>query len=269
MSAVPPARCRSVATNRPPGLRSMIGPMRWPRSKVSRSRSSPPCARDREQVQHGVGRSARRSDGGNGVFERAPGRCARRQSRRISSTICAPAVLAGRTGGVERRKARAAKRRQSGNSQAAAIVFAVNWLRTRRARTGAILQVGQLSVADASRCVGADRFVDVLNRDVLTVHAAGAIDPPAARAGDVEPRERHRGARHRLVSRDQGDDAVEQVAARHQLDRVGDDFPADERVVSPSVPIVMPSEMETVLNSSGWRRPAMPSRTDTARSRRL
>ena len=83
-------------------------------------------------------------------------------------------------------------------------------------------------------------------------------------AGDVEPRERHRRAGNRLVAADQHDERVEQVAARDQLDRVGDHLAADERGrACPREPIVMPSEIETVLNSIGVPPAArMPALTD-------
>ena len=41
--------------------------------------------------------------------------------------------------------------------------------------------------------------------------------------------ERHRPGRDRLVAADEADEAVEQVAARDELDRVRDDLAADER----------------------------------------
>ena len=48
-------------------------------------------------------------------------------------------------------------------------------------------------------------------------------------ARDVEARERHHAAGNRLVAADEDDEAVEAVAARDQLDRVGDHLAADER----------------------------------------
>ena len=55
---------------------------------------------------------------------------------------------------------------------------------------------------------------------------------------------------------------VKAVAARDQLDRVGNHLAADEAgAACRRLPIVMPSEMETVLNSIGvppaWRMPSL------------
>ena len=48
-------------------------------------------------------------------------------------------------------------------------------------------------------------------------------------ARDVEPQQRHGGAGNGLVAGHQRHDAVEHVAARHQLDRIGDHLAADQR----------------------------------------
>ena len=70
-SGMPPARWRSVATNRPPGLRSASsGTRALTRLKSSMSSGTPRFVGDREQVQHGVGRAAGGRDGGDGVLER-------------------------------------------------------------------------------------------------------------------------------------------------------------------------------------------------------
>ena len=78
--------------------------------------------------------------------------------------------------------------------------------------------------------VGADRFEDVLDGDVAIVPAArrdrAAVEHEA---GNVEARQRHHRGGNRLVAADQHHQRVEQVAARDQLDRVGDDLAADER----------------------------------------
>ena len=56
---MPPARCRSVATNRPPGLRSAsVGTLRLSASKSSIVERQARLARNRQQVQHRVGRPA-------------------------------------------------------------------------------------------------------------------------------------------------------------------------------------------------------------------
>ncbi len=67
------------------------------------------------------------------------------------------------------------------------------------------------------------------------------------------------------------DEAVEEVAARDELDRVGDDLAARRAsVFIPLVPIVMPSEIAMVLSSIGVPPAArMPSLTFAASARWL
>ena len=87
----------------------------------------------------------------------------------------------------------------------------------------------EVLVTDLSRGMGADGLVDVADRD-LTL----PVEPGRDRAGvvedgrDVEPPGRHRGAGIRLVARDELDEPVEQVAARDELDRIGDHLARDE-----------------------------------------
>src|SRR6476659_341558 len=47
--------------------------------------------------------------------------------------------------------------------------------------------------------------------------------------GAIEPRQRHHGAGDRLVAPGDRDHRIEQVAARDELDRVGDHLAADQR----------------------------------------
>ena len=78
--------------------------------------------------------------------------------------------------------------------------------------------------------VGADHLEDVLDGHVAAPVAARrdravVEDEP----GDVEARQRHRGRRDRLVAADQAHEPVEEVAARGQLDRVGDHLARHQR----------------------------------------
>ena len=80
----------------------------------------------------------------------------------------------------------------------------------------------------------ADRFEHVLNRHLAPVKLArrnrSAVEHDAR---DVQARQRHDRAGNRLVAADQHDEAVEAVAARHELDRIGDHLAADERGAHP------------------------------------
>ena len=98
------------------------------------------------------------------------------------------------------------------------------------AGAGVIFDFEEFCVGDLAGGVRADGFEDVLNGDVVAFVAAredrSAVENDA---GEVEAKQRHGGAGNGLVAGDQGDDAVEHVAARDELDRIGDDFAADQR----------------------------------------
>jgi hypothetical protein len=63
-----------------------------------------------------------------------------------------------------------------------------------------------------------------------------------------QPGQRHRGPGDRLVTADEHSKGRRAVAPRHELDRIGNHLAADSEARIPSVPIVMPSEIDTVLN---------------------
>ena len=87
-----------------------------------------------------------------------------------------------------------------------------------------------LGVGGVAGGVGADDLEDVLDR-----HGAASVAPGRDRAavehepGQVESRKRHHGRGDRLVAADDAHEPVEQVAARNELDRVGDHLTRDER----------------------------------------
>ena len=233
---MPPARCRSVATNRPPGLRSASSRhLAADPIEVVDGQRQARLARDGQQVQHGVGRAA--------AGERRP-RSRFRSTARVM--ICfgvrlrlaagpsraGPAwrptsAFAGSVAGTEPLPIGAMPR----NSIAIAIVFAVNWPPQAPAPGHAWSSRSFSSrVGHLAGRVRADALVDVLNRDVVALEASRR-DRPAVehQARHAQPRHRHRRARDRLVAAAERDDGVEAVAARDQLDRVRDDLAADER----------------------------------------
>ena len=117
-------------------------------------------------------------------------------------------------------------------------MLAVNWPPQAPAPGLAhVLELVQLLVGHLARGVGADRLEHVLDRHVLAAPPAGR-DRAAVehQRGDVEPRHRHHAAGNRLVAARQRDERVELVAARRQLDRVGDHLAADQRGLHPLGP---------------------------------
>ncbi len=94
-----------------------------------------------------------------------------------------------------------------------------------------LLHLVQLVERDLARAIGADGFEDRDHGRVADALVRARIDRAVVEdhARPVEAAQGHRRARDRLVAADQADDAVEQVAAHDELDRVGDDLAADQR----------------------------------------
>ena len=116
-------------------------------------------------------------------------------------------------------------------SQTIAMVLAVNCPPQAPAPGQAtIFEQLEVAVDHPAGRVRADRFEHVLNRHLAAVELPrrnrAAVEH---HAGHVQPRQRHDPAGNRLVAADQHDQAVEAVAARDELDRVGDHLAADER----------------------------------------
>ncbi len=94
-----------------------------------------------------------------------------------------------------------------------------------------LLHLVQLVERDLARAVGADGLEDRDDGRVADALVRARIDRAVVEdhARPIEATQGHRRARDRLVAADQADDAVEQVAAHDELDRVGDDLAADQR----------------------------------------
>ena len=98
------------------------------------------------------------------------------------------------------------------------------------AGTGDVLELVQLRAGHPPDGVRPDRLEDVLDGHVSPAEAARRDRAVVENEpGEVEACERHHGRRNRLVAADQADEAVEQVAAGDELDRVGDHLARDER----------------------------------------
>ena len=95
------------------------------------------------------------------------------------------------------------------------------------------------STGDLPGIVGADRLEDVLDGQVAVgeraggAHAASEHDGPAVQhePGHIDASEHHGHRGDGLVAPGDGDEAVEHVAPRDELDGVGDDLAADERAL--------------------------------------
>ena len=198
----------------------------------------PELVGDREQVEDAVRRAARRCDRGDAVLERLP----RDEGRRpciapdeVHHQLARPAsglVLGGVLG---RNPVQPARRQADELHHRAHRVGGV--LAAARAGPGTrhVLDLVQLVERDLARAIRADGLVDRDDRGVPDALVRARVDRAVVEdeARHVEPAEGHRGGRDRLVTADEADDAVEQVAADDELDRVGDHLAADQRRLHP------------------------------------
>jgi len=138
------------------------------------------------------------------------------------------------------------------------MVLAVNWPPQAPAPGQARSSSSCRSAAVISPRHGRDRLEDILNRHVAIAEPPGSIDPPYRTSDGRSSRASAIAVRGSSCRIRPGRRRVEQMPARHQLDRIGDHLAADERRLHPSVPIEMPSETAMVLNRPACRRGADP-----------
>ena len=189
-------------------------------------------ARDREEMQDGVRRAARGGDGRDRVLEGGAREDLRRREAVGEALHDEPAGgardrgLRGiRRGHVVRAHRRDAEERERRRHRVRGELAAAR----ARARAGARLDVAEPGLGEHPRGVRAHGLEDVLDRDVLPVHAPGLDRPSVERDGrEVEAREGHDRAGDRLVAAREGDDGVEGVTHDDELDGVGDDLAGDE-----------------------------------------
>ncbi len=188
---------------------------------------------DGEEVKHRVGRAARSGDGGNSVLERLLGDDVARAdvSPEDFNYLLADFVRDIVLLRVHRRDRGAVHDRHAEDfdrhSHRVSRVLA-----TASAGTGAGegLDVVQFFFVNLAGVVGANRLEDVNDAEVLAVVVAGHDRSTVKQdRGQVEAGERHQATRIRLVTGGDGNEAVKHVALRHELDRVGDDFSANQR----------------------------------------
>ena len=187
---------------------------------------------DRDEMQHPVRRAAGRHYGRGRVLEclarddlRRAHVAANEVDRDPPALVCGVGLLRGQCrdavqpGGAEAEELEDGRHRVRGELPAAGA----------RARAGDRLELVQLVGRHLAGGVAADRLVDVCDGDLTSAEDAGRDRARVEdHAGDVEPPQRHYGRGVRLVAGDEAGEAVEEVASRDQLDRVGDHLPRDE-----------------------------------------
>ena len=195
---------------------------------------------DRRQMQSAIGRAAGRGDDCRGVFERLAGDDVARPNVALDQFHHRPArgLRVGVARIVWRRRAGRARQCQPdrlgnaghrvGGEETAA--------RTRRGASGAF-ELVQFLVGHPADAVRADTLIDIANRHVAAMEAAGQ-DRAAIHENrrHVEPHHRHHQPGQRLVAPCQSDERVIAMAAHRQFDRVGDDLAADQRRLHPGMP---------------------------------
>jgi len=103
-----------------------------------------------------------------------------------------------------------------------------------RARARGVFDGLELLGADLTATVGAHRLENVLDCQIAVAEMAGRDGAAVEReAGNIKPGKRHDHARIGLIAARKTDERVEMIAARDQLDGIGNDFAADERTLHP------------------------------------
>ncbi len=216
-------------------VRFHVGEMRDPRPDPGEVIDGEPdvrLVRNREQVQHGVGRAAERHRHRDRVLEGGAGHDlsgadtpleeADHGAPRLVGGVVAAAVDGRRRGaGGERHPERLADRghRVGGEHPRTGAL----------AGTGVALDLVEGLVVDLPRGVRPDRLEDAHDVEGLALPVTGQD-----RAGvdehhrQVEARRRHEHARKGLVASGEADEGVEALGVHHRLDRVGDHLTADE-----------------------------------------
>ncbi len=189
--------------------------------------------RDREEMKDGVGRASAGGHAGDRVLESLLGEDVVRHDiflqklhHEMAHAARERVFLAG--GG---RHARAAHRRDPQE-------FAGRRHRVRgelsaagaHAGTRRLFHAVEILFGDLAGIERADRFVHVLNGNIVAFVAAGANRAAIQhQAGNVQPRQRHHRAGNGLVATGERDNAVEIIRARHQFDGIGNHFAANQR----------------------------------------
>ena len=233
-------RSRSVMWYRPCGFMSARWGTRRPiREKSSRCSSTRASFADREQMEHGVGRAAKRHHDGDRVLERLFGHdLARsdalfeqghhRTAARVGEVVT-PAVDCRRHGPGRQCHAKGLGHRSHG-------------VGGEHAGTGAFCRAGialdrlQLCRSDRSgwRAPTASN-TDTMSRRAIA-EAPGQDRPPVDEDHrEVEPTGGHEHPGQRLVTPCEADESIEALRVHHGFDGVGDDLPADERRMHPLV----------------------------------
>jgi hypothetical protein len=195
---------------------------------------------DGEQVQDGVGAPPEGHGDGDGIFERLLAHDVARPEAELEEPdhrlpagkgqVVAAGVDGGGRGAAGQGHAEGLgdRRHRVGREHPGAAA---------NGRAGAVLDQGQLLVAQRTRGPGADRFEDTRDVEGLAVgtpprHDAAAVEEHRR---EVDPSGRHQHAREGLVTAGEGDHPVETLGVHDRLDTVGDHLPAHERRPHPFV----------------------------------
>ena len=197
----------------------------------------PELARDREQVEDAVRRAAGRRHRGGRVVERLAGDdraraqvLAKQLHRELARLVGGLVLALLERGDPVQARGRDPEEVERGRHRVRGVLAAAG----ARGRAGDVLERVHVLRAHRPGRVGADRLEHVLDRHVLAAEAPGRDRAVVEHErGEVEPRDRHHRGRDRLVAADQADEAVEEVSARDELDRVGDHLARDERGAHP------------------------------------
>ncbi len=189
--------------------------------------------RQRHQVQYGIRRTAGGRHAGDRVLERLLREDIARPEPLLEGLHHRTASLIGNVALARRHRrnaGRAFRRDPHDLHDRRHRVGCVLAAARARARARRQLQILQLLVRHLTGGVFADRLENVLDRHVHALVLAGH-DRPAIEQHrrNVHPRQAHRSARNRLIASDDRHQRIEHVPVRRQLNRVGDDFTANER----------------------------------------
>ena len=232
---MPPASWMSRAVKRPPGIReATIGVRSAMRSKSSSVERDAQLVRDRQQMQDSVGRATRRRHRGDGVVDRSASHDLRRASPRVDELHD---KASGRFGRIELCRIGCRDPVQAAGTDPEELEGGAHRVRgelaAARAGTGAgrVLDLPQLLEGDLPGPIRADRLEHGHDGRVPSPAQHAWIDRAVVQgqARQVEAGQRHRRARQRLVAADQAHETVEEVSARHELDRVRDHLARHER----------------------------------------
>ena len=214
--------------------------------------------RNRQGVQHGVGRTAHRHIQRHSVLERLLGRNGAGQNRLVILLVVALSQLHDAAASVQEQLLTSHLSSQggavTGQSQTNRLIQAVHGVRGEHTRAGTtgragvLLNLSELSIADAvinSHHHGVNQVEAVLNN---TLNALAGLHGAAGHkdSGDVQAHSRQKHTGGDLVTVRDADQRVGTVRVDHVLDRVSNQVAGRQRVQHAVV-----AHRDTVINGDG------------------